>query len=72
MIKYKTRAEHGKLVFQICEGAFKGVEYTYDSLLMDGSLKYKLKAKKNLVNEENRLLFEHEIRSIINDKLSKL
>ena len=69
---YETTADHGKLVFKITGGQFDGVSYVYESLSLDGVLKYKLKTKKNQVNESNKLLFEQEIRNILRDKLASL
>ena len=69
---YETHPVNGKLVFKITEGPFSGVEYVYESLSLIGELKYKIRSKKNLVTDSNRLLFESEIRSIIKDKLSKI
>ena len=69
---YKTSVDHGKLVFKITQGSFAGVSYVYESLSLNGNLKYKLKANKNAINESNKILFEQEIRSILRDKLSKI
>ena len=69
---YETSVDHGKLVFKITQGSFAGVSYVYESLSLNGNLKYKLKANKNAINESNKILFEQEIRSILRDKLSKL
>lgn len=69
---YETTADHGKLVFKITGGQFDGVSYVYESLSLDGVLKYKLKAKKNQVNENNKFLFEQEIRNILKDKLNSI
>ena len=67
---YETFADRGKLVFRITEGQFKDVEYTYNSLKLNGELKYKVKSHKSIVNESNKVLFEQEIRNILRDKLS--
>lgn len=69
---YETFVDRNKLYFRILEGQFKGVEYSYKSLMLDGKLDYKLKNHKTTITEENKLLFEQEIRSILRDKLSKL
>ena len=69
---YETHVDRGKLVFKITEGQFNGVEYTYDSMMLNGDLKYKLKTKKTLVTEDNKILFEQEIRNILHDKLNQL
>ena len=69
---YETFADRGKLVFKITEGTFEGVTYTYDSMMINGDLKYKLKANKAVVNESNKLLFEQEIRTILRDKLASI
>lgn len=69
---YETHVSGGNLVFKILDGQFKDVEYTYESLSLNGELKYKLRTKKKLIDDSNRLLFESEIRSIIKDKLSKI
>ena len=72
MNKYETYAKNGKLIFRILEGSFKDVEYVYESLDINGKLKYKIKNKKSTITDTNRLLFESTIRSIIKDKLSRL
>ena len=69
---YETFVDHNKLYFRILEGSFKGVEYNYKSLMLDGKLDYKIKNHKSVVTEDNKLLFEQEIRGILRDKLSKL
>lgn len=69
---YETHVVGGNLVFKITQGQFAGVEYVYESLSLNGDLKYKLRGKKKQVNDENRLLFESEIRSVLRDKLSKI
>lgn len=69
---YETFVDHGKLVFRITGGQFKDVTYAYESLTLDGGLKYKLKSKKSTINESNKILFEQEIRNILRDKLSKI
>ena len=69
---YETFVDHGKLVFKITEGQFSGVSYTYDTMLLNGEVKYKLKSNKSIINEDNRMLFESEIRGILRDKLTKL
>jgi hypothetical protein len=69
---YETHVAGGNLVFKITAGPFAGVEYTYESLSLNGELKYKLRSKKKQVDDSNRILFESEIRRIIKDKLSKI
>ena len=69
---YETHVDHGKLVFKITEGSFAGVSYTYDSMMLNGELKYKLKSNKSAINESNKILFEQEIRNILRDKLASL
>lgn len=69
---YETTVDRGKLVFKITEGQFSGVSYTYDTMMLNGDLKYKLKSNKSIINESNKMLFESEIRNILRDKLSKL
>jgi len=70
--KYETFVEKNKLYFRILEGSFSGIEYSYKSLALNGDLQYKIKTKKNLVDDNNKLLFEQEIRTILRDKLSKI
>lgn len=69
---YETFADRGKLVFKITEGSFAGVSYTYDSMMLNGELKYKLKSNKSAINESNKILFEQEIQNILRDKLASL
>lgn len=69
---YETFVDKNKLYFRILEGAFRGIEYSYKSLALNGDLQYKIKTKKNLVDNSNKILFEQEIRCILRDKLSKL
>ena len=69
---YETFVEKDKLYFRILEGSFKGVEYNYKSLMLDGKLDYKIKNHKSVITERNKLLFEQEIRSILRDKLNSL
>ena len=69
---YETHAVGGNLVFKITSGQFSGTEYVYESLSLDGNLKYKLRGRKKSIDDSNRLLFESEIRSILRDKLSKI
>lgn len=72
MKNYTTINENGTLVFKIDEGEFKDVKYIYNSLSLNGELKYRIKSKKTVINEDNKLLFEQEIRNILKDKLSKI
>ena len=69
---YETFVDHDKLYFRILEGSFKGVEFNYKSLMLDGKLDYKVKSHKSMITESNKILFENEIRGILRDKLSKL
>lgn len=69
---YTTTNKNGTLVFKIINGQFKDVEYVYESMMLNGEIKYKLKTKKALVNDKNKLLFESTIRDIIKDKLSNI
>lgn len=69
---YETTNKNGTLVFKITDGQFKDVEYVYESLMLNGEIKYKLKAKKALVNDRNKLLFESTIKDIIKDKLNNI
>lgn len=71
MIKkpYTTNSKHGSLYFKITEGQFKDVEYKYISLTENGGLKYQVTSNKKAVNENNKYLFEHQIKDILNDKL---
>ena len=69
---YTTTNKNGTLVFKITNGQFKDVEYVYESMMLKGEIKYKLKTKKALVNDKNKLLFESTIRDIIKDKLSNI
>ena len=69
---YETFADRGKLVFKITEGTFQGVTYTYESMMLNGDLKYKLKTNKSAINDSNKILFEQEIRNILRDKLASL
>lgn len=68
---YETYVKSDKTVFRITSGQFEGVEYIYESLGLNGDIKYKLKLKKNAVTPQNQALFENTIRYIIKDKLSK-
>lgn len=72
MKPYDTVVKDGKMLFVINEGSFTGVKYFYKSLSLEGDLKYKIVENKNLVNDENKFLFENTIRHIIKDKLSKI
>lgn len=69
---YETTVKNDKMVFKITDGPFKDVEYVYESLDLNGDLKYKIRTKKNLITPQNTFLFENTIRKIIRDKLSKL
>lgn len=69
---YVTFVDHGKLYFRILEGAFKDVEFSYKSMLLNGKLDYQIKSHKSSINESNKILFENEIRGILRDKLASL
>jgi len=69
---YETIIKNGKMVFKITDGPFKDVEYVYESLDLNGDLKYKIRAKKNIITPQNTFLFENTIRKIIRDKLNKI
>lgn len=69
---YETFVDRGKLYFRILEGQFKDVEFSYKSLMLDGKLDYRIKSHKSIITENNKILFENEIRNILRDKLSKL
>lgn len=71
-MKYKAKKTiDGKLMFEITEGQFKGTKYTYGKL--DGTgLTYTVESANINIDENNKILFENEIRAILNDKLSKI
>lgn len=74
-MKYATmRLPKNKLGFKILEGQFKNTIYQYDSLTEAEGLKYKVISTegKNEINDNNKLIFEDQIRKILSDKLSKI
>ena len=56
---YETFVDHGKLIFRITEGQFKDVEYTYNSLKLDGELKYKVKSHLQLNDLQLESYYKH-------------
>ena len=68
---YKTEVVKNNLNFIITEGQFKGVEYKYESLTEEKGLQYKILNKSNLVDKNNKYLFENTIINILKDKLGK-
>lgn len=72
MTKYKTEVKNNKLYFKIIEGQFKDVVYEYNSLTEESGLKYKVNQGSRMINSTNKLLFENEIRNILNHKLKSI
>ena len=72
MLKYNTYVRNGKLCFVINEGQFKNVEYEYNSLTEDKGLQYKVIKNSKAINENNKLLFENDIRNILQNKLKSI
>lgn len=71
-MSYKNTVKNGKLLFEITSGQFKGVEYLYEKLSLNGNLSYKILSGKKRIDDTNKILFESEIRDILKEKLSKL
>lgn len=68
-VKYSTFTKNGNLYFKITEGQFKNISYRYKSLNSNGGLVYELYENKKYINSTNKLLFEREIREILDNKL---
>lgn len=73
MNNYKTFAKNNRLYFTITKGQFKGVTYCYNTLNENNHLSYELNKKyKNIITENNKYLFEQEIKKILQDKLKNV
>lgn len=70
MNNYKTFVKNNRLYFTITKGQFKGVTYCYNMLKENNNLSYQLSKKyKNIITDNNKFLFEQEIKKILQDKL---
>lgn len=70
-MKYITEVKNNKLTFKITTGEFEGVSYIYETLTSNG-LKYKIINDNKKVNDNNKYIFENEIRKILDSKLKKI
>lgn len=68
-MKYSTYVKNGNLCFRIDEGQFKGITYRYKALSESNGLEYTLLQGKKYINNDNKFLFEREIKNILNHKL---
>ena len=68
-MKYSTYVKNGNLCFRIDEGQFKGIAYRYKALSESNGLEYTLLQGKKYINNDNKFLFEREIKNILNHKL---
>lgn len=73
MNNYKTFVKDNRLYFTIIKGQFKGVTYCYNTLNKNNRLSYEVNKKdKKIITEDNKYLFEQEIKKILQDKLKNV